>query len=127
MVGVRVERRLATRLQVVLALVAVSVVLVAVAGYSRLVGYERRMLDVYQQRVVPLRELKEISDAYAIDVVDTVHKVASVRLAPAQGGSCDLEDANALVMVGRSLLGIDDEPVKALVANLRERIRVEVA
>ena len=31
------------------------------------------------------------------------------------------------VMIGRSLLGIDDEPVKALVTNLRDRVRVEAA
>jgi putative nucleotidyltransferase with HDIG domain len=50
-------------------------------------------------------------------------------LAKSQGfyaGSCDVEDAGALVMIGRSLLGIDDEPVKALLTNLRDRIKTEV-
>jgi putative nucleotidyltransferase with HDIG domain len=49
-------------------------------------------------------------------------------LAKAQGfytGPCDVDDANALIMIGRSLLGIDEEPVLRLVANLKERIHSE--
>ena len=46
-------------------------------------------------------------------------------LAKSQGfyaGQCDVDDANALLMIGRSLLGIDEEPVLRLVATLKERI-----
>ncbi len=49
-------------------------------------------------------------------------------LAKSQGfypGPCDVEDANALVMIGRSLLSIEDEPVKRLLGTLRERIKSE--
>jgi putative nucleotidyltransferase with HDIG domain len=49
-------------------------------------------------------------------------------LAKANGfyaGSCDVDDANALLMIGRSLLGIEEEPVMRLVATLKERIHSE--
>ncbi len=82
------ERRtlsLALRLQLVLALVAATVVLVAALGYARLTGFERRVIALYEDRVVPLRELKSVSDRHAIDVVDAVHKVAAGRFTPAHG------------------------------------------
>jgi methyl-accepting chemotaxis protein len=37
--------------------------------------------EVYQDRVVPLEQLKIISDMYAVNIVDTSHKVRSGRLA----------------------------------------------
>jgi putative nucleotidyltransferase with HDIG domain len=46
-------------------------------------------------------------------------------LAKSQGfypGVCDVDDANALLMIGRSLLGIEEEPVMRLCATLKERI-----
>ncbi len=49
-------------------------------------------------------------------------------LAKSQGfypGPCDVDDANALLMIGRSLLGIDEEPVMRLVSTLKERIHSE--
>lgn len=33
------------------------------------------VLSVYNDRVVPLKQLKEISDAYAVNIVDCSHKV----------------------------------------------------
>jgi methyl-accepting chemotaxis protein len=38
-------------------------------------GNERAMQTVLDDRVIPLRDLKSISDAYAVDIVDTSHKV----------------------------------------------------
>jgi methyl-accepting chemotaxis protein len=40
---------------------------------------------VYKDRIVPLRDLKEIVDAYAVDIVDTNHKVRNGNLTPQQG------------------------------------------
>jgi hypothetical protein len=51
-------------------------------------------------------------------------------LAKAHGfypGPVDKDDAAASVMIGRSLLGIDDEPVKRLLATLKDRIHAEAA
>ena len=40
---------------------------------------------VYNDRVVPLRDLKEIADAYAVNIVDTNHKVRNGNLTAAEG------------------------------------------
>ncbi|MCV2350952.1 methyl-accepting chemotaxis protein [Paucibacter sp. Y2R2-4] len=37
---------------------------------------------VYKDRVVPLKQLKQVSDAYAVNVVDTTHKVRARSLDP---------------------------------------------
>jgi methyl-accepting chemotaxis protein len=47
---------------------------------------------VYKDRVVPLRDIKVISDMYAVNVVDTAHKVRAGSLSWAQGRR-QLEDA----------------------------------
>jgi methyl-accepting chemotaxis protein len=40
---------------------------------------------VYEDRVVPLRQLKLVSDAYAVNIVDTAHKVRAGKLTPRDG------------------------------------------
>ena len=40
---------------------------------------------VYKDRVVPLRDLKMIVDAYAVNIVDTNHKVRNGNLSPEEG------------------------------------------
>ncbi|QNM98144.1 Tar ligand binding domain-containing protein [Chitinimonas koreensis] len=42
------------------------------------------MRSVYLDRVVPLRDLKRIADLYAVNIVDTAHKVRNGRLAWAE-------------------------------------------
>ena len=52
---------------------------------------------------------------------------AMVKTKGVSGGAVDLDDANALVMIGRSLLDLDDEVVKRLTAGLKERVNGMVA
>jgi diguanylate cyclase (GGDEF)-like protein len=65
--------------------------LVLVTGLAAvLLGVQLWMADeavdeLYERRVVPLVRLKDVSDAYAVIVVDTAHKVAAGRIAPDQG------------------------------------------
>jgi putative nucleotidyltransferase with HDIG domain len=83
---------------------------------------------------LPAPVCKIIADSSEYDATGRKSAVNAVcfanALAKSQGfyaGPCDLEDANALVMIGRSVLGIDDEPVKALMLGLRDRIKAEVS
>ena len=63
----------------------------AIAGTNGLLGlYGMRstlseLETLYKDRVVPLRDLKEIADAYAVDIVDTNHKVRNGNLPAAEG------------------------------------------
>ena len=81
----RRRTKLATRLQAILAVVAASVALVAGVGYVRTLSIEQRITALYDGRVIPLRELKELSDLHAIDVVDAVHKVVFGRFTAKEG------------------------------------------
>jgi signal transduction histidine kinase/DNA-binding response OmpR family regulator len=90
---------LATQLQVVLSLVAATVIAVALVDNVRLRGYEQRIVGLYEGRLVPVRKLKTISDHFAVDVVDTVHKVCAGKLSAAQGQrrvTAALADTDAL-------------------------------
>ncbi len=55
--------------------------LLAIAGINAFLGLSGMassidgMDSVYKDRVVPLRDLKMIADAYAVNIVDTTHKV----------------------------------------------------
>jgi methyl-accepting chemotaxis protein len=59
-------------LVVLLSLVSIIVGLTGLRGMSETVGGLR---TVYEDRVVPLRDLKVIADLYAVNIVDTTHKV----------------------------------------------------
>ena len=43
------------------------------------------MSSIYRDRIVPLRDLKEIADAYAVNIVDTTHKVRNGNLSFSEG------------------------------------------
>jgi signal transduction histidine kinase/DNA-binding NarL/FixJ family response regulator len=81
----RRSTKLATKLQAILAVVAASVALVAWVGYVRTLSIEQRVAALYDGRVIPLRELKALSDLHAIDVVDAVHKVVFGRFTAKEG------------------------------------------
>ncbi len=79
------KMKIAHRLAVLMAGVLVFLLLVA---YFTLEGMHRSnsALDrVYKDRVVPLQQIKAVSDAYAVLIVDAAHKVRDGAFTPAQG------------------------------------------
>lgn len=73
------ELKVATRLG--LLLVALCL-LAAATGASGLLGMRHSnasLHTVYQDRVVPLKQIKRVSDAFAVDVVDTPTRYAMER------------------------------------------------
>ncbi|MCA0400979.1 MAG: methyl-accepting chemotaxis protein [Proteobacteria bacterium] len=71
----------------ILALQALSVVLVAGLAFMADSGNRRtmgRLNELYNDRIVPLRDLRQIGDAFAVDIVDTAHKVRGGSLSPAE-------------------------------------------
>jgi len=68
-------------------LVGPLIVLIMVMGYIAENAFktgQSAMKTVYEDRVVPLRDLKVISDMYAVNIVDTAHKVRSGALSVSQ-------------------------------------------
>lgn len=79
------QTKISTRLS--LLLVALCA-LMAVIGSAGLMGMQRSnagLNTVYQDRVVPLKQIKLVSDAYAVNIVDTAHKVRDGALTAQQG------------------------------------------
>jgi methyl-accepting chemotaxis protein len=64
------------------ALGALTLVLIAIAASGWLASRTANngLETVYQERVKPLRDLKVVSDLYAVNVVDTAHKVRNGNL-----------------------------------------------
>ena len=73
----------ARMLAVFTALFAAISIMAAISLYSNAQMTEA-LRTVYVDRVVPLRDLKAISDAYAVDIVDTTHKTRAGRLTEAE-------------------------------------------
>ena len=80
---------------------------------------------VYNDRVVPLRNLKDIADAYAVNIVDTTHKVRNNGMSP-QEGLASVEQAEKLIAERwKAYLGavlVDEE--KKLAAEIEPRMKV---
>jgi len=69
-------------------LVVFLLIIAAINGLLGMYGMKSAvggLETVYKDRVVPLRDLKAIADAYAVNIVDTNHKVRNGNLTLAQG------------------------------------------
>lgn len=88
----KVSVRLATLAGSMIALL----VLIGVLGISGMHSSNQAMASVYNDRVVPLKDLKQIADMYAVNVVDTAHKVRNGNL-DWQQGLVNVEQAYQIV------------------------------
>jgi len=78
--------KIRTRLITSLALLAVSLGVVSFEGWHALDVSNESTRTIVADRVVPLEQLKVVSDKYAVDIVDTAHKVRSGALGFEAGG-----------------------------------------
>lgn len=69
-------------LVVFLSLISVTVGVVGLHGLATMLG---GLKTVYEDRVVPLRDLKVIADMYAVNIVDTAHKVRNGNIGWEEG------------------------------------------
>ncbi|MDP4072873.1 methyl-accepting chemotaxis protein [Acidovorax sp. A1169] len=79
------QMKVSTRLSLLLVVLCALTVVIGCAG---LMGMQRSNVGldtVYQDRVVPLKQIKLVSDAYAVNIVDTAHKVRDGALTAQQG------------------------------------------
>ncbi len=73
------------RLFLILGILAVVTVSVQGAGYYAIGQMTRGMETIYNDRVVPLRDLKIVADAYAVNIVDAAHKTRAGIFSWAEG------------------------------------------
>ncbi|WP_084787867.1 HAMP domain-containing methyl-accepting chemotaxis protein [Sphingomonas yabuuchiae] len=66
------------------------------AGFYGMNALTKAMTSIYDDRLVPVRQLKTVSDAYAINIVDTTHKLRAGKLDWAQA-SASVADAKRTI------------------------------
>jgi hypothetical protein len=69
------KMKMSSRLSLLVALMGIVLVVVGGTGLTGMSNTVGGLKTVYQDRVIPLRDLKLISDLYAVNIVDTAHKV----------------------------------------------------
>lgn len=74
-----------TQLLAVLAVLGIALALTNVAAWWGQARASSSLHTIYNDRVIPLRDLKDISDAYAVSIVDATHKVRSGEFTWQQG------------------------------------------
>jgi len=79
------ELKVATRLALLLVTLCILTMLIGLTGLHGMQRSNAGLNTVYQDRVVPLQQIKRVSDAYAVNVVDTAHKVRDGALTSQQG------------------------------------------
>jgi len=73
--------------RMIVALAALFLCTLALAGMAWITGRqaEQARLSLYENGVVQMRDLKIISDRYAVDIVDTTHKISDSLMTIKQG------------------------------------------
>ncbi|MEJ2792603.1 methyl-accepting chemotaxis protein [Iodobacter sp. LRB] len=63
----------------------IAIMITCLIGLNGIYQANQTMNSIYQDRVVPLRDLKSVADLYAVNIVDTSHKVRNGSLTAEQG------------------------------------------
>lgn len=90
------KMKMSSRLSLLVALMGIVLVVVGGTGLTGMSHTVGGLKTVYQDRVIPLRDLKLISDLYAVNIVDTAHKVRNDNLGWAAGRE-NLAEAERLI------------------------------
>jgi methyl-accepting chemotaxis protein/methyl-accepting chemotaxis protein-1 (serine sensor receptor) len=79
------QMKVSTRLSLLLVVLCALTLAIGSAGLMGMRRSNAGLDTVYQDRVVPLKQIKLVSDAYAVNIVDTAHKVRDGALTDQQG------------------------------------------
>ncbi len=100
--------RVVTRLMVLVGLLSLVSVIIGLNGARSKSAAIDSFRDVYELRVVPLRDLKVIADMYAINIVDATHKVRNGNFTWEEGRK-SVADAERLI--GEKWTGFKNHPL----------------
>ncbi|WP_051279676.1 methyl-accepting chemotaxis protein [Chitinilyticum aquatile] len=110
------------RLVATIALMAVLLLGIGFMGVNSLAGSNASLKTVYEDRVVPLQQLKLISDAYAVAVIDAVNK-ANAGLQDSGTTLRQVNEASAAIeREWRAYMSTTLTPEEARLASEAERL-----
>jgi len=67
--------KISTKLYVLVFLTSSIILIIGIYGLSNLNTVNTSLESVYKDRVIPLKQLKVISDMYTVDIIDAAHKM----------------------------------------------------
>ena len=115
----------------ILTISAVFVVGILIVMYSGQHGMQSAIasLDtVYQDRLVPLRDIKQIADIYAVDIVDTAHKARNGNIEPKAAQRKVIEAEALIAQKWKAYLGTALVPEEtSLVAEIEPLMKASAA
>lgn len=82
-------------------------ILLAVMSLNDMRGLAKGVDSLYQDRVIPLQQLKTVSDAYAVTIVDTLHKYRAGLLNSQQAASALTSAKQQAVLTWRAYLATE--------------------
>ncbi|MGI9218597.1 MAG: methyl-accepting chemotaxis protein [Hydrogenophaga sp.] len=88
--------RVRTQLLLLCAMFIALLATIGSLGLWQAMGQSQAMRSMYEDRVVPLRQIKVVSDMYAVNIVDTAHKFADGSLSAAQA-KASVEQARSAI------------------------------
>lgn len=114
-------RRLSIRTKLIALVAILSFIALGLGiyGLSGIKATEEGLKTVYNDRVIPLEQLKQVSDLYAVNIVDTSHKVRAGKMSYADGSkeiAAALEKIDSIWKTYTSTFLTDEE--KNLVAKV---------
>lgn len=77
--------RVGLKIYLIVSLVSVVAISIGILGLTGIKSANENLQTVYEDRVIPLRQLKIVSDMYAVNIVDTCHKVRNGNITWADG------------------------------------------
>nr|WP_320012511.1 HAMP domain-containing methyl-accepting chemotaxis protein [uncultured Desulfobulbus sp.] len=91
-----VTAKISSRLYILVGTMAVLLLVIGFLGLSSAKKSNQGLNTVFKDRVVPLKDLKTIADLYAVNIVDTSHKVRNKNISWQKGVS-NVETATHLI------------------------------
>ncbi|WP_297896182.1 methyl-accepting chemotaxis protein [Shewanella sp.] len=74
------KMKVSLRLTILAASMVILLIIIGIFGIIGMQASNNAMGSVYKDRVVPLKDLKQIADMYAVNIVDVAHKVRNGNL-----------------------------------------------
>jgi methyl-accepting chemotaxis protein len=90
------KMKVATRMATLASSMILLILIVGILGIFTARDSNTAMSSVYNDRVVPLKDLKLIADMYAVNIVDTAHKVRNKGMGWSQG-LANIEQADKII------------------------------
>ena len=88
------DMKISTKLYVLVFLTSFTILAIGIYGLSNLNTVNNSLESVYKDRVIPLKQLKVISDMYAVDIVNATHKM--------RNGNIDFKEGKRMIKKART-------------------------